>query len=160
MSNVQVGRIVGAHGLKGDLKVEILTDFVQRLDVGRRLRLKGDWVTVERVREQKGRLIMKLHGIDTIDEAEKLQWQYLEAPAEERPSLDEDEYVTADLVGLSVFTTSGEELGKVDDVLLMPAHDVFVVNGIMIPGVKQFVKDIDLKNRKITVELLEGMREL
>jgi 16S rRNA processing protein RimM len=159
MSNVRVGRIVGARGLKGEVKVEILTDFIERLDVGSRLRLKGNWVTVDQARLQKDRLIMKLAGIDTIDQAEALQWEYLEAPADQRPELDEDEYVTAALVGLDVVTTSGESLGKVDDVLLMPAHDVFVVSGIMIPAVKRFVKEIDLPNRRITVELIEGMRD-
>ncbi len=159
MANVRVGRIVGAHGLKGDVKVEILTDFVERLEVGRRLRLKGDWITVKSARVQKDRLVMHLAGIDTIDAAEALQWEYLEAPSEERPELDEDEYVTADLIGLRVVTTDGEEIGKVDNVLLMPAHDVLVVGETMIPAVKQFVKKVDVPGGTITVELIEGMRQ-
>src|SRR5579862_1408199 len=96
--NVRVGRIVGTHGLKGDLKVEILTDFAERLDKGRRLRLKENWVTVETARIQKDRLIVHLSGIDSIDDAEALQWEYLEAPVDERPELEADEYVTADLI--------------------------------------------------------------
>ncbi|HVT13023.1 MAG TPA: ribosome maturation factor RimM [Fimbriimonadaceae bacterium] len=159
MANVRVGRIVGAHGLKGEVKVEALTDFVERLDAGRRLRLKGDWVTVEGARVQGNRLLLRLSGVEDIDQAKALQWEYLEAPAEERPELEEDEYVTADLIGLEVVTTDGERLGKVDDVLLMPAHDVIVAAGIMIPAVKQFVKSVDLKEKRITVELIEGMRQ-
>jgi len=156
-SNVRVGRIVGAHGLKGDLKVEILTDFAERLDKGRRLRLKGDWVTVEAARIQKDRLIVHLSGIDKIDDAEALQWEYLEAPVDERPQLDEDEFVTADLIGMTVVTTDGTEIGAVTDVLLMPAHDVLVVGTVMIPAVKRFVKDVNVPDRRITVELIEGM---
>lgn len=157
--NVRVGRIVGTHGLKGEVKVQILTDFVERLDVGRRLRLRGDWITVTGARVHKERLLLTLEGINNIDDAEELKWEYLEAPSDERPDLDEDEYVTADLVGLDVVTVEGETLGKVGDVLLMPAHDVLVVGEIMIPAVKQFVKSVDLKDKKITVELIEGMRE-
>jgi 16S rRNA processing protein RimM len=157
--NVRVGRIVGSHGLKGEVKVEVLTDFAERLDKGRRLRLKGDWITVKAVRLQNGRLLLKLDGVDDIDQAKALQWEYLEAPADERPELDEDEYVTADLVGLNVVTSEGEDLGKVLDVLLLPAHDVLVVGKIMIPAVKQFVKSVDLQQGQITVELIEGMRD-
>ena len=159
MSNVRVGQIVGTHGLKGDVKVELLTDFIDRLDVGRRLRLKGDWITVRSARLQKDRLILGLVGLDDVDSAQALQWEYLEAPEEERPELDEDEYATADLIGMEVVTTDGEDLGKIDNVLAMPAQDVLVVGSIMIPAVKQFVKSVDIASRRITVELIEGMRE-
>ncbi len=158
MKTVPVGRIVGAHGLKGEMKVELLTDFVERLDIGRRLRLKGEWVTVESSRIQNKRLILGLSGIEDIDQAKALQWETLEAPSDSRPELEADEYVTADLIGMKVATTEGEDLGAVEDVLLMPAHDVLVVSGIMIPAVKQFVKQVDLTGRTITVELIEGMR--
>jgi 16S rRNA processing protein RimM len=154
---VRVGRIVGAHGLRGEMKVEVLTDFVERLDVGRRLRLKGDWVTVSGAREVNGRLLLRVSGVDHIDTAKALFGEYLEAPAGERPELDEDEYVSADLVGLSVVTVSGEEIGTVSDVLPLPAHDVLVVGEVMIPAVKQFVKQVDLAAGRIIVELIEGM---
>lgn len=159
MNHVRVGRIVGVHGLKGEVKVEILTDFVERLDQGRRLRLQGNWVTVENARFQSGRLVLKLSGIEDVEAAKGLQWEFLEGPADERPELEEDEYITADLIGLRVMTAEGEEIGKVDDVLLMPAHDVLVVGHMMIPAVKQFVKAVDLVKGQITVELIGGMRD-
>jgi 16S rRNA processing protein RimM len=155
--NVRVGRIVGAHGLKGEMKVEVLTDFVEKLEVGRRLRLKNEWVNVTAAREQNGRLLLKLSGVEDVDTAKALFGQYLEVPEGERPELDEDEYISADLVGLSVVTTGGKEIGKVTDVLLMPAHDVLVVGEVMIPAIKQFVKHVDLPNKRIVVELIEGM---
>src|SRR4051812_33836613 len=98
MANSRIGRIVGTHGLKGEVKVEVLTDFVDRLEVGRRLRLRGDWVTVQSARVHKNRLMLTLSGIDHIGKAEELQWEYLEAPTDERPELEEDEYITADLI--------------------------------------------------------------
>ncbi len=158
-SNVRIGRIVGTHGLKGEMKVLALTDFPERLAVGCRLRLKGEWVIIEGARTHQNRLLLKLNGVSHIDDAQAIMWEYLEATEDQRPELEEDEYVTADLVGLKVVTTDGEALGAVRDVLLMPAHDVLVVGEIMIPAVKQFVKSIDLKTGVITVELIEGMRE-
>ena len=155
---IRVGQIVGTHGLKGQLKVEPLTDFVERLEPGRRLFLDGDWVEVEGCFWHKGRPILKLAGIDDISLAEKLKWHYLESLASDRPELDEDEFLTEDLIGLRVVTTAGEDIGEVDEVLLYPTHDTLQVGEILIPVVKQFVKSIDLEQGVIVVELIPGMR--
>lgn len=153
----RVGRIVGAHGLRGEVKVELMTDFIERLDVGRRLRLDTEWTTVESARFQSHRLILKLSGIDGVDAAKAWLWHYLESTDLTGPELEEDEYVSADLIGMMVSTTQGEELGPVDDVLAKPAHDVLVVGEHLIPAVKQFVKQVDPETRRIEVELIEGM---
>ncbi len=134
-----------------------MTDFLQRFDKGARLRLNGDWVTVESSIMHKGRPHIKLEGVNDMTAAEKLQWQYLEAPAM-RPELEDDEFYTADLIGMKVVTTEGEELGVVDNVVEYPAHEVIEVGEIMIPAVKEFIKDVDLEKEVITVQLIEGMR--
>jgi 16S rRNA processing protein RimM len=153
---VRIGQIVGPHGLKGHVKVQPLTDFLERFAKGSRLRLKGEWVTVESYSIHKNRPLIKLSGTDSIGEAEKLQWEYLEAILEEM-ELEEDEFLTDDLIGCLVVTTDGRELGTVDDVLTMPAHDVLEIGEILIPVVKEFVKEIDLEAERITVELIPGM---
>ena len=155
---IRVGQIVGAFGLKGELKIEPLTDLEHRFAPGTRLRLDGDWVTVKSVRIHKDRPLIKLAGIDDLTAAEKLQWQYLEAPSKSSDELEEDEYLIDDLIGMKVVTVSGEELGKVDDVLQYPAQDMLEVGELLIPMVEQFVKDVDMKNKIIQVELLPGMR--
>ena len=154
---IRVGQIVGAFGLKGEVKVEPMTDFVDRFKRGTRLRLNGEWITVESSREHKGRPLVKLEGINDMSAAEKLQWQYLEAASKKGLELDEDEYLFDDLIGLRVVTTNGEDLGEVEDVLPYPAHDVLEVGELMIPMVDQFIKRIDLENKQITVDLLPGM---
>ncbi len=106
----------------------------------------------------KGRPLVKLSGIDTIDAAEKLQWTYLESATRQKPILEEDEFMTEDLIGLRVVTESGELLGKVDDVQSFPAHDTLIVGTIMIPAVKAFVKDVDLASGQLVVCLIPGMR--
>lgn len=155
---MRIGQIVGSFGLKGQIKVKPLTDFLDRFDVGTRLRLNEDWVTVESASEHKNQLILKLSGIDDRTTAENLQWSYLEASSAEKPELEEDEYFTQDLIGLRAETPEGEVLGNVDDVQRAPAHDILIVGEIMIPAVKQFVKEVDLKRHLVVVELIPGMR--
>ena len=153
----RVGQIVGAFGLKGSVKVVAMTDFLERFSKGSRLRLKGEWVEVEDFRIHKKRPLLKLSGVTTATAAEALQWEYLEIPAEEKPELEEDEFLSEDLIGLEVVTVEGQELGVVDDVIPMPAHDVIQVGELLIPAVREFVKDIDFDANKMTVQLIPGM---
>jgi 16S rRNA processing protein RimM len=155
---VRVGRIVGAFGLKGEVKVDPLTDFEERFAKGSRLRLKGEWTTVEAVRYHKNRPLLKLTGVSDVSAAEALQWEYLEAPALDEQDLEDDEYLVEDLIGMKVRTRQGEDLGVVEEVLDYPAHDILKVGEIMIPLIKEFVKEVDLDEEVITVELLHGMR--
>jgi 16S rRNA processing protein RimM len=156
---VTVGRIVGAFGLKGEMKVEVLTDFPDvRFEPGAKVLMKGDWVEVETARWHQGRLLVKLCGMEDVETVKKLQFNYLQAPAEGRPELEQDEFYLEDLVGLKVRTVDGEALGEVDEVLEMPAHDVLVIGEIMVPVVKEFVKEVDLDAGMITVQLIPGMR--
>ena len=70
---IRVGQIVGTHGLKGHVKVEPLTDFVERMEVGHRLRVKNDWVEVLDCKWHKGRPLLLLSGYQNIDKAETLK---------------------------------------------------------------------------------------
>lgn len=154
---VRVGQIAGAFGLKGQVKIQPLTDYAaERFRKGVRLRLDGDWVEIETASVHKGRPLLKLKGIDTIDAAEALQFKYLEVA--DRPRMERDEFLVSDLMGLHVQTIDGEDLGKVDEVLQNPAHEIIVVSGIMIPLVEQFVTAIDLRKETVTVKLIPGMR--
>ena len=155
----RVGQIVGAFGLKGLLKVQPMTDFLDRFQAGSRLRLDGDWVEIESSKIHKKRPLIKLNGVNNAAAAEALQWHYLEVPALDKPELEEDEFLSQDLLGLKVVTDKGRVLGHVDQVLQMPAHDVIVVGELMIPAVKEFVKDIDFDTKTMTVKLIPGMLE-
>lgn len=154
---VRVGQIAGAFGLKGQVKVQPLTDFAsERFRQGARLRMDGELIEIETVSTHKGRPLVKFKGVETIDAAEALQFKYLEAI--EKPRTGKNEFLVTDLLGLSVQTAEGEALGKVDRVLQNPAHEILVVGEIMIPLVERFVKSVDPVDRRITVELIYGMR--
>ena len=154
---VRVGQIVGAFGLKGELKVEPLTDADDRFLAGTRLRLNGDWVTVKSMRMHKGRPLVKIDGIEDMTAAEKLRWQYLEAPPLTEADMDEGEYLVEDLIGMKVVTVDGDDIGEVEDVLPYPAQDVLKVGDVLIPMVEEFVIEVDLEKEIITVKLLPGM---
>jgi 16S rRNA processing protein RimM len=154
---LKVGQIVTTHGLKGQVKVEVLTNFPQRLEEGRRVKLKDEWVTIEASQWQNHRLLIKLTGIKNIEAAKALQWEFLYSAGDDDLELDDDEFKVDDLVGLKVVTVDGKELGLVNEVAAYPAQDILVIGEIMIPFAEEFVKKIDFDNETITVELLEGM---
>lgn len=151
-----IGKIVGAHGLKGQLKIEPLTSFLSRFDKGESVFLDGNKHKIQTSQIHKGRPLIKLAGIDTIDHAEKQQWKILEA--EGTAELDEDEFLVEDLIGLKVVTIEGELLGTLENVEDYPAHEVLLVNNIRIPFIDEFVEEINFDEETIRVRLLYGMR--
>jgi 16S rRNA processing protein RimM len=157
MSNfIPVGRIVSSHGLKGQVKVELLTDFPERLGKGQRLRLQDRWVTVKDSQPMKNRLLVKLEGVNSIEEAKALQWEVLSAIDNEL-ELAEDEFLVEDLIGLKVVTQDGIELGEVEEVLPYPAQDLLKIGDLLIPFAHEFIVQIDWDKEEITVKLLPGM---
>lgn len=152
-----IGRIVGVFGIKGEVKVEPLTSFLQRFDRGEVVFVSGMEHKVEGSRLHQGRILLKLDGINDPDQARALQWSIVESNQDSELDLEEDEFRTDELLGMSV-VEDGVVLGEIDDVLALPAHDVLVVGDIMIPAVKAYVKKVDLKKRIISVKLIEGMR--
>ena len=152
----QVGRIAGAFGLRGQLKVEMISNFPARFEKGNLLYIDGIEHKIQESQIHKGRPLIKLSGIDHISVAEKLQWKILEAEGE--PELEEDEFLLEDLIGLKVVTVEGEELGKVEAIEDYPAHEVVLVAGIRIPLIDHFVTDIDLEKGVMTVKLIYGMK--
>jgi 16S rRNA processing protein RimM len=157
MPNIRVGQIVAAFGIRGQVKVKALTDFVERFDVGRRLLLNEEWVTIKASAEHKGATILTLSGVSDRNRAEALQWAYLEAVEDERPELHDDEFLSNDLIGLTAIDEAGASLGVVKAVQRYPAHDVLVVGDVMVPAVSQFVRNVDLKSKTITLRPIPGM---
>jgi 16S rRNA processing protein RimM len=154
---VQIGQIVGAHGIRGQVKVEPLTDFLERFSVGSIVRIGTSERKIESFSMHKGRPLLKLSGIDTMTEAEQLQWQYIESDSPERPELEEDEFLLEDLLEMRVVTVGGEEIGIVDDVLESPAHEILVVGPHLIPFVDEFVAEVNFEADTITITPIPGL---
>jgi 16S rRNA processing protein RimM len=158
---VAVGRVLGPWGLRGELKVQPLTDFPERFAPGCSLYVDGVAYVVERCRWHRGKAYIRLSGIDSATAAEALRQHLLEVPDEELKPLSEGEYYQFQIVGLDVRTTEGLPLGKVTQILSTASNDVFVVRGeggeLLIPALEDVIKAIDLDGGWMEVELVEGL---
>ncbi|HEY7295254.1 MAG TPA: ribosome maturation factor RimM [Dehalococcoidia bacterium] len=156
-----VGVVLTSFGLKGDLKVEPLTDFPERFEPGEQLWLAGKRRTVERSRWQRGTVFVKLRGIDTPEAVAPLRGYPLEVPQAERAALEEGQYFQSDIVGLRVRTSGDEEVGQVTEFLPTGANDVLVVHGprgeVLVPMIADVVQAIDLVAGTITIEPIDGL---
>ncbi len=160
---LEAGKIVTAHGIRGEVKVmpytdtpELLCEF-DRLFIGK----NRDEIGVERSRVFKSTVIMKLEGIDTPEAAEKLRNKLLYMHRDDL-ELDEDTYFIQDLIGLEVRDAdSGEVYGKIDDVMQTGANDVYVIKGTereyLVPAIADVVVSTDVDGGVMTIRPLEGL---
>lgn len=165
LDKIRVGLIVNTHGLKGEVKVLPLTDDVNRFN-------KLDTVYFENEHEHKisnlkyqnTNLIIKFEDINNIDEAEKYKNTYLQIDRLDAVILEDDSYFIFELIGCEVYTEEGEHLGKIKDILQTGSNDVYILDtnnkeDILIPALKNVVKTVDIRLKKIIVKLPEGLRE-
>jgi len=145
------------------VKVEIMTDFPERFALLRRVYLgpKAVPFILEGFRLHKGAAILKLGGCHDRAAAEKLRGQLVQIPIEEAMPLEQDEYYVHQILGLAVWTMEGEYLGTVDEIISLEPNDVYVVRGqgreILIPAIEDVVLEINLKQGRLVVKLMEGL---
>lgn len=165
---LKVGIIANTHGLRGEVKVYPTTDDPKRyldldsviLDTG-----KGHkTLEIANVRFFKNMVILKFKGIDNINDVEKYRKMDLYVTREQAVPLGENEYFVADLIGLCAVSDDGEDLGKVMDVIQTAANDVYVIkkdgeSDLLVPAIKDCVKNISLEGGRMELHLLPGLRE-
>lgn len=164
----EVGKILTTHGLKGEVKVNPITDFIDerfapdsRLFVGE----GKEELTIERARMQKQFVLVQFKEITDIDQAQKYLKKDLYVSAEDRSELPEGSYYFEDIIGLPVYDVeTGEKLGVVANIETPGANDIFEIKPehgkvFWIPNVATVVKNIDIDQKRIDIELLEGLRD-
>lgn len=164
-----VGRILGAHGIHGEVKAEILTDDPQRFGLLKRVfvGLEGQvpvpWLLVG-YRLHKGRALLKLQGCDDRTTAAALRGYLVQVPREDAIPLEDGEYFEHQILGLAVWTASGECLGQVVDIIYTGANEVYMVRSseakrreVLIPAIADVVLEVDLETGRLVVELPEGL---
>lgn len=152
---LRVGQITNTHGVRGEVKVLPLTDDMRRFDDLEYVYIKGKPVNIENVKYLKDKVILKLEGIDTMNDAEKLKPTYLEIKREQAVELPEDTYFITDLLGCTVFDTNGFEYGTIKEVINTPNNDVYWVKGkkeILVPVLKEIVLEINIEDRKVLIK--------
>lgn len=171
MTWVVIGQVTRPHGVRGAVKVAMHTDYPHRFEslseiyVGRD-DTKPQPMAFSFVGRQKDHIICHLGGVESREAAEELRESLLMVPRDEAVELPPGHYYVFDLVGLNVYTETGEHLGRLSEVLQPGANDVYVVAGespggdIMLPAIEDVILDVDIKKGRILVRLLPGLLEL
>jgi 16S rRNA processing protein RimM len=158
-----IGRILAPWGIKGEVKVQVLTDFLDSFAAQNQVYLHGGPLTIEHSRRHDKHLIIKLATIDDRGAAERLGGCDVEIPLSQAHTLPEGEYYPLQLIGLEVQTEAGEPLGEVIDIWLRESNDIYVVRGsrgeILVPAIEDVVKSIDLENGIMVIEVMNGLLE-
>ena len=165
---LKVGKIVNTHSLKGEVKVISSTDFEEeRFKKGSKLLItRGNQlireVVVQSYRNHKNFLLVKFEGINSVEEAEKLKNLQIKIDSDEVGELEENEFYFHQIIGCEVFDENDKNLGEIIDILTPGANDVWVIKGengkeILIPYIEDVVKQIDITNKKVNIEVMEGL---
>jgi 16S rRNA processing protein RimM len=166
---ITVGKIIGTHGIKGQLKVYSYSGNIESLRAVRTILLKspkGDLTEYElqNAAPHSGKFILTITGMDNINQVESLIGCEICLMRSQLPETSEDEYYWCDLIGLEVLTVDGLALGRISNIFETGSSDIYVVrNGdqeLLIPAIADVIANVDLKNGKITVTPLEGLLDL
>jgi 16S rRNA processing protein RimM len=161
---ITVAQILAPWGTEGKLRVEVVTDFPHRLAPHSPVYVDHKPMTIASTSWQKGQAIVKLEGIDSVADAEGLRGKTLDIHHSQLETLPEGQYYHFQLIGLEVWTSQGEFLGKVTGILSGSSNDNYVVSSekgeILIPAIEDVVKSIDLDKGRITIEAIKGLLEL
>ena len=160
--NLEIGQIVNTHGLRGDLKVMPWCDDPEIFDELAYVIIDGVEYDIQKSRMQKNMVLLKLEGIDDINQAEKYRNKVLTVPREEMGELPEGTYYICDLLGCNVETVDGRYLGKISDIIKTGSNDVYVVEDagkkqVLIPVIDEVVKSVDVENKQVVIEPLKGL---
>ena len=155
-----MGRIAGPFGVRGELKCDPTSAGRALLVVGALFACNKDGeattVRIAAARPHKGRLLIRIAGVDDLDAAQAYAGALLHA-ARERIELAPGEYLDDDLIGCRVFGVDGTDYGSVQRVEHYPASDMLIVGETMVPMVAAHVREIDIAARRIVIDPPAGL---
>lgn len=162
-----VGKIVNTHGVRGEVRVIKMTDYDERFSVGSSLYLVKEnelpvKVTIAGHRVHKQFDLIHFEGLTTINDVEHFKDAYLKINEKQLPHLKKGEFFHHDIIGCQMQTTDGDHLGTITSILSPGANDVWVVEQssgkeLLIPYIKEVVKSVDIEEKKVMIELMEGL---
>jgi 16S rRNA processing protein RimM len=163
---IKVGKIVGTHGYKGTVKVEPLTDFPERFKKMKKAKIsQGNAITelpLETCTINRGQLLIKFKGIESLEEAAKYRNAYLNVSTDELYPLPEGSYYQFQLIGMKVNDLEKGYLGQLTDIIETGANDVYVIKSdtygeVLIPAIKDVIYNVDVAQKLMQVKLLPGL---
>ncbi len=160
---VTVGLVTSCHGVKGELRVKVFTDFPERFSAGEKLFIGKEnepvlkSVTVKSSRWNKDILLVSLEGIETRNQAELLRGYFFWIDRKELKKLPKDRFYIFELEGLEAYDLKNNRIGTLSEVIHTPAYDVYVIKGegkkeLLVPAFKKFVTKIDIDRHTIFVD--------
>jgi len=167
MGLISFGKITKAHGLAGEVKLlphsRILDSFneITRIYIENKPPDTPQEFIITNFRFHKNTAILKLQGVDSIEQAQSLSGREVYVQDKELGELDDDEYYFFDLIGLEVYTDEGTYLGYVEDIMERAIQSIIVIknegNEILVPIAEPIVKEINLEEGKIIITPVKGM---
>jgi len=164
---ITVGRIISPWGVRGQVKVEPLTDDIERFKNLKEVFYEQEnclekLVIKEVIFLKKAFVVLKFEGVDDAKEAEKFRNKYIMVHRKDAVKLPEGRYFICDIIGLKVYTVDDEYLGEIINVIQTGANDVYVINNkenkeILIPAIKEVVKNIDIEKGIMFIFPMEGL---
>ncbi|MFE8695207.1 ribosome maturation factor RimM [Cytobacillus sp. FJAT-53684] len=164
-----VGTIVNTHGIKGEARVVSKTDFAdERYKPGNKLFLfmpntnTPIELTIKSHRTHKSFDLLIFEGYEDINDIEKMKGGILKISETQLGKLEDNEFYYHEIIGCTVATMNGEEIGKIREILSPGANDVWVIKGkggkdILIPYIEDVVKKVDVKEKNIIIDPIEGL---
>lgn len=163
---LEIGKIVNSYGIKGFMKVVPYTDDITRFNQLKNIYIEKNSkripFRIEKVKYQKNLVLLKLEGINDINDIEQYKNCYIKIDRKDAIKLPKDTYFITDLIGLEVYTDENILLGNVIDIFPTGSNDVYVVKDelgkqVLLPAISEVIQSIDLKNKKIVVHLIPGL---
>ena len=159
---LEIGQIVNTRGLRGEVKIMPWCDDPVVFEELEYIIIDHKEYDIEYVKYHKNFVILKLEGIDDINEAEKYRNKTVYVEREMLGELPEGTYYICDLLGCEVRLISGEVLGEIDDVIKTGSNDVYSVKNdlgkpVLIPVIDEVVKEVNIDERYVIVEPLKGL---
>jgi 16S rRNA processing protein RimM len=166
MDLIAIGRISKPIGTRGEVRILPFTDDKQRFSDLQFVWMGENEEVVEQreirtVRIDAKHVVLSIRGVETVEKAEEFRDQYLFVPKENMVQLRKGSYFVDDVIGCEVVTEEQNVVGKITDLLSLPANDVWVVRKgakeILIPAVKAIIRHVDVEQKRITIHALEGL---
>ena len=162
MDTIKLGKITAPQGIKGEVRVYPYTDELTRFSEIEAVLLDGQKRKIQNARYMKNMAVLKLEGVDDRNLAESLRNKELLLAKEDLWEQPEDTYFIDDLVGCAVVSEDGASVGMLKSIISRPAQDLYEIeradgSAFLLPAVKEFVKNVDLTNKIITIHLINGL---
>ena len=161
---LSIGFLRPPHGLRGEIIMDLHTDFPERMKRGRKLFVGADYkpLTLEGVREHGKGVLVKFKDIETSEDAGQYRNQWVFIKTKDAPPLPEGQIYQYELIGFKVVDESDNPLGELVEILETGANDVYIVRDdsgkeILLPNIPSVILDLDAGRRLIRVHLLDGL---